>query len=235
MSILVMLALGVGIGVLYLRGDLQAVIGVGGAIDGAEEGQEAATPELVAELRLEIAQLQTTIEDLRSQNDSLAGNPTHLLAGLVDENAPTDAATGQNTLALWNGVRQVLAEEQSYLASSAGRLATGEPLELVEVRAQASNQTAGRLRTLAVSGADPALVKYIDNLSAWNQTGGSLFTQAAILMRKLGSDAQNGSFGEKWAAEEARHRESQARLVRQGDALGDYFQTKYGREFAPLR
>ncbi|MEX0936919.1 MAG: hypothetical protein WDZ59_03590 [Pirellulales bacterium] len=238
------LVVGAGIGVAYLRGDLNTVLGA--QTEAEAETEQPAGPDPV-ELQRRIEQLEREVARLTDWADEgTAEKPGRLLEGLVSQPAPAweslneqeqeaRRAAGDASLAYWNQVQQAVAQEQTLLRANAPALAGGNAETLVAFREKGANLLAAALAKLKPGAeVDPAVVKYTRQLQNWYADGGTLYAQANFLLREGTLSMQHGRTGKEWTEAEVLHTQARERLVRQEEALRLYLSETYRVEYPPL-
>jgi hypothetical protein len=149
-----------------------------------------------------------------------------------------NAAIGSNgpqTLAFWNAMNNVMAEEETMRATPAGGLTKENAADFIARRGQAGNYAATELRGLDRAGVDPEVVALGTDIAAWYERGTKLNDRASYLVNQASDETRRGQTGKSWGDSEKSHNASVAEINRRGDALRVKMSHKYGLKFPDLR
>lgn len=157
-------------------------------------------------------------------------------ASLEADSAPSPASSnGPQTLAYWNAMNNVMAEEESMRATPAGGLTKENAADFIDRRGKAGNYAATELRGLDRSGVDPDVVALGGDIAAWYERGAQLNDRANYLLNQASDDTRRGQMGHNWGDSEKAHNASVAEINRRGDTLRLQMSQKYGLKFPDLR
>jgi hypothetical protein len=149
-------------------------------------------------------------------------------------NSKTDS-NGPQTLAYWNAMNNVMAEEESMRATPGGGLTKENAADFIARRGEAGNYAATELRGLDRSGVDPDVLALGTDIAAWYERGTQLNGRAEYLMNQASDETRRGQTGKSWGDSEKAHNAGVADINRRGDALRVKMSQKYGLKFPDLR
>lgn len=147
----------------------------------------------------------------------------------------TTSSNGPQTLAYWNAMNNVMAEEETMRATPAGGLTKENAADFIARRGEAGNYAATELRGLDRAGVDPDVIALGTDIATWYERGTQLNDRASYLMNQASDDTRRGQTGKSWGDSEKSHNASVADINRRGDALRVKMSQKYGLKFPDLR
>lgn len=155
--------------------------------------------------------------------------------GLATNERSPGTATGPQTLAYWNAMNNVMAEEESMRAAPAGGVTKENAADFIARRGEAGNYAATELRGLDRTGVDLAVVALGGEIATWYEQGTQLNDKASYLLNQASDQTRQGQTGRSWGNSEKAHSASVAKINRRGDALRVEMSKKYGLKFPDLR
>lgn len=142
---------------------------------------------------------------------------------------------GQRTLAYWNAMNTIMAQEGAMRTAPAAGINQTNAGDFINRRGQAGNYAAGAFRDLDTTGVDPAVVRLSQDIANWYAAGARLNDTAGYLLNRASANTRRGQTGKNWADSEKAHNANVQEINRRGDQLRAELSQKYGLAFPDLR
>jgi len=210
-----------------------------GQTDAGDSEREFAAPAAVATPEQPINEADVRALLGETDNSALVAGNKSATSTAIEYHAATTGAetakpTGEKTLAYWNAMNNIMAEEEHMRTPPMGGVTQENAADFIARRGQASLYATAELRGLDRTGVDPAVISLGEEIANWYTQGSRLNDKATSLLNA--SDAtRQGQTGRNWGNSEKSHNASVSELNRRGDALRMKMIQKYGLKFPDLR
>ncbi len=248
-ALVAMFVVGIALGVTSLQcARLARVEDASPAATGATSQNAHSQPAAGTHESLDAAAVHEELQALRRDVARWRSSPGHL-ADVSQEariEAPrqasdaarrhsTSAATadGQRTLAYWNQLNAIMAQETAMRGSAADVTAENAP-SLVAARREAFQFAAQAIRQLDPEGADPEVVAIAYDIAQWYDEGTANSQEAESLLGTADVATRRGPRGSSWRTNEQRHRDRCLEINRHGAELQRKMSEKYQLAFPKL-
>lgn len=187
----------------------------------------------LAQLRGEISNLKKTKPTTRS---SARSKPHSTPIPQPDKSQNGDGASskGARTLAYWNQMNAIFAQEAEMRAVPAGGLKASNAADFLQRRTSAGQFAAQALRGLNKTDVDREVVQLAAEIARWYDQGVTNSSNATGL---LGADrkTRQGSRGKQWKSSEKDHNRQVKNINSKGEQVRQRMSKKYGIPFPPMQ
>jgi len=250
------LAVGIGLGLVFLRERLEQSPASAQPITAAEDQlDELAAEELGydKDLQQKIQTLQAELASLQ-QKDQPTGSAAQEPADKQAENQSTaETATppdsnskelsreeirkivGRRTLKYWNGLNRIMANEEQMRRAPAGQLTRHNTGDFMKRRGEAHRYAASAIRDLPTKAIDLEAVHLASDIAAWYEQAAEINDQGIYLFQRGTVEQRKGPLGRAWSESERKHNAGVAAINARGDRLRAKLSEKYGLSFPDLR
>jgi hypothetical protein len=144
-------------------------------------------------------------------------------------------SSGPRTLAYWNAMNALMAEEETMRSAPAAGLTKENAADFIARRGAAGSYATTALRGLDRSAVDPAVIALGSEIANWYERGTKLNDRASYLLNRADENTRRGQTGKNWGEAEKSHIASASEINRRGDALRMQMTRKYKLKFPDLR
>ena len=191
----------------------------------------AASQELKT-LRDEISALKSaTIPAADRPAAARPNDPT--IASRAQSSAPA-SATGEQTLAYWNGINAVM-ENEAAMRTAPPQISTGNALSFVNGETSAYQYAVDAIRKQSRDRVDPDVISLAHEIVGWYRQGIANSQTAQSLLQSSDIASRQGQPGQDWQTAEKQHREQCLQINRHGEQLRESLSRKYGLAFPKLQ
>jgi hypothetical protein len=155
-------------------------------------------------------------------------------AAPVAETPPNEPDRGAATLAFWNRMNDVIAQEAVMRTVPSGGLTAASAGEFLNRRIAAAKFAAGALKELDRKDVDPLVAEFARTLAEWYAAGATVNEEGQRLLAQE-AEARRGPAGVRWQTTYKQHEQRVEEINASGARVRDAMQKKYGLEFPPLR
>jgi hypothetical protein len=148
---------------------------------------------------------------------------------------PPQASRGERTLAYWNKMNDVIAQEEAKRAVPAGGVTTASAAEFLNRRIGAAKYAVGALKELDTKDVDPLATDFVETLGAWYGEGVAINEEGKRLLEQESAEARRGAAGLRWQTSYKHHEQGVQQINAAGARVRDMLEKKYGLAFPPLR
>ncbi|MEX0727922.1 MAG: hypothetical protein WEB58_22310 [Planctomycetaceae bacterium] len=148
---------------------------------------------------------------------------------------PQKLGPGEATLAYWNEMNSIIAEEEQIRAVPFGGLNKFNAQNFLSRRVQSGEFAANALSQLGRAEVDPEAIALAKSLGDWYLRGSKIAQSGETLLVKGNANSRNGAQGNQYKSSELDHSKAVEDINRKGSELQQKLSKKYGLEFPPLK
>jgi hypothetical protein len=187
----------------------------------------------------ELKTLRDEISALKSLSTPAADHPaaSHpnepTIGSRVQISTPA-SATGEQTLAYWNGMNAVM-EHEAAMRAAPPQINAGNALSFVNGETSAYQYAVDAIRKLNRDAVDPDVISLAREIVAWYRQGITNSQIAQSLLQSSDVASRQGQPGQDWQTAEKQHREQCSQINCHGEQLRESLSRKYGITFPKLQ
>ena len=191
----------------------------------------AASQELKA-LRDEISALKTST--IPAADHPATPRPNDPAIASRAQSSAATSATGEQTLAYWNGMNVVM-EHESAMRAAPPQISAGNALSFVNGETSAYQYAVDAIRKQNRDGVDPDVISLAREIVGWYRQGIANSQMAQSLLQSSDIASRQGQPGQDWQTAEKQHREQCLQINHHGEQLRESLSQKYGLAFPKLQ